>query len=183
VRLSRRGMACYFQRFAVRATWPAERARVKNRARRIGNFVPNPSLQSQVPGADLLMITGNWRLGRLIRHIAANAEDSLSLTRAAQICGLERTYFCRFFRVRVGMSFSEWNRRLRVERAKELLRGEHRSVLAIALAVGYKDITTFERNFRRCEQLSPVEYRKLQRRTRVRRNTTSADEFTRIAET
>jgi two-component system response regulator YesN len=83
----------------------------------------------------------------------------------------------------VGKSFSEWNRRLRVDRAKTLLRSEHRSVLAIALAVGYKDITTFERNFRRCEQLSPAEYRKLQRGVRILRNTTGADEFTRIAET
>jgi transcriptional regulator GlxA family with amidase domain len=139
--------------------------------------------QSQAPPRDLLTITGNWRLGRLIRHVAAHAEDTLSLTRAAQICGLERTYFCRFFRARVGMSFSEWNRRLRIERAKELLRREHRSVLSIALMVGYKDITTFERNFRRCEQLSPAEYRKLQRGTRARRNTTSADEFTTSAET
>jgi transcriptional regulator GlxA family with amidase domain len=145
--------------------------------------MPDRSLQSQAPGGDLLTITGNWRLGRLFRHVTANAEDSLSLARAAQICGLERTYFCRFFRIRVGMSFSEWNRRLRVERAKTLLRGEHRSVLAIALAVGYKDITTFERNFRRCEKLSPAEYRKLQRGTRARRNTMSADESTRIAET
>jgi hypothetical protein len=31
--------------------------------------------------------------------------------------------------------------------------------------------------------LSPAEYRKLHRETCVRRNTTSADEFTRIAET
>jgi transcriptional regulator GlxA family with amidase domain len=138
---------------------------------------------SQAPPGDLLTITGNWRLGRLIRHLAANAEDALSLTRAAQICGLERTYFCRFFRARVGMSFSEWNRRLRIERAKALLCREHRSVLAIALMVGYKDLTTFERNFRRCEQLSPTEYRKLQRGTHVRRNTTSADEFTTSAET
>ena len=54
---------------------------------------------------------------------------------------------------------------------------------AVALAVGYKDITTFERNFRRCEQLSPVEYRKLQRPKRIRGITTGADESTRIAET
>ena len=143
----------------------------------------DPSFPSPVPGGEALTVTGNWRLHRLIRHVEKNVEDSLSLGRAAQICGLERTYFCRFFRARVGMSFSEWSRRLRVERAKALLRGEHRSVLAVALAVGYKDITTFERNFRRCEQLSPVEYRKLQRPKRIRGITTGADESTRIAET
>jgi transcriptional regulator GlxA family with amidase domain len=139
--------------------------------------------QSQVPGGDLLTVTGNWRLQRLARHVATNLEDSLSLARAAQVCGLERTYFCRFFRARVGMSFSEWTRRVRVERAKALLRGEHRSVLAVALAVGYRDITTFERNFRRCERLSPAEYRKLQRTTRLGGITIGADESTRIAET
>jgi transcriptional regulator GlxA family with amidase domain len=163
--LSRLAAACYLHGFVL------------------GNVMPDPSSLSQVPLVDSLMIAANWRLSRLIRHLAANAEDTLSLKRAAQICGLERTYFCRFFRARVGMSFSEWNRRLRIERAKELLRREHRSVLSIALMVGYKDITTFERNFRRCEQLSPAEYRKLQRGTRARRNTMSADESTRIAET
>ena len=141
------------------------------------------SFPSSLRGSELLTATGNWRLHRLIRHVEGNVEDSLSLARAAQICGLERTYFCRFFRTRVGISFSEWNRRVRVERAKTLLRGEHRSVLAVALAVGYKDITTFERNFRRCEQLSPAEYRKLQRPKRIRGITTGADESTRIAET
>jgi hypothetical protein len=83
----------------------------------------------------------------------------------------------------VGIRFSEWCRRIRVERAKTLLCGEHRSVLAVALAVGYKDITTFERNFRRCEQLSPAEFRKRHQAMRLNGNTTGADEFTRIAET
>jgi transcriptional regulator GlxA family with amidase domain len=140
-------------------------------------------LHSEIPSGDLLALTDNWRLQRLIRYVAIHVDDALSLARAAQICGLERTYFCRFFRARVGIPFSEWSRRVRVERAKALLRGEHRSILAVALAVGYKDITTFERNFRRCEQQSPAEYRKLQRATRVNGNTTSAEEFTRIAET
>jgi transcriptional regulator GlxA family with amidase domain len=141
------------------------------------------SLLSEIHGRDLLAATGNWRLQRLSRHAAAHANDPLSLARAAQICGLERTYFCRFFRAHVGISFSEWSRRVRVERAKTLLRSEHRSVLAVALAVGYKDITTFERNFRRCERLSPAEYRKQQQALRFNGNTTGADEFTRIAET
>jgi transcriptional regulator GlxA family with amidase domain len=165
-----------------RTVWYLERARncrFRERRYRVSNAFVEPS----VPARDLLTVTGNWRLHRLVRHVEANFEDSLSLARAAQICGLERTYFCRFFRARVGISFSEWSRRVRVGRAKALLRAEHRSVLAVALAVGYKDITTFERNFRRCEQLTPGEYRKLERTARLRKITMSADESTRIAET
>lgn len=138
---------------------------------------------SEVLGIDLTAVAANWRLRRLMNHVASHVDDPLSLARAAQICGLERTYFCRFFRAHAGILFSDWSRRIRVERAKTLLRGEHRSVLAVALAVGYRDITTFERNFRRCEQLSPAEYRKQHQTMRVDGNTIGADEFTRIAET
>ena len=129
------------------------------------------------------MLPANWRLQRLMHHVATHVDDPLSLARAAEICGLERTYFCRFFRTHVGMLFSEWSRRVRVERAKTLLCGEHRSVLCVALAVGYRDITTFERNFRRCEQLSPAEYRRRHKTMRADGNTTGADGYTRIAET
>jgi transcriptional regulator GlxA family with amidase domain len=112
---------------------------------------------------DLLIVTNHWRLRRLLNHLEANFEHSLSLAAAAEICGLERTYFCRFFQAQTGITFSEWYRQVRVKRAKSLLQREHRSISEIAVAAGYKDITTFERHFRRGEKLSPAQYRKLRR--------------------
>jgi YesN/AraC family two-component response regulator len=69
---------------------------------------------------------------------------------AAEIVGLERTYFSRFFRNAVGQTFFEWNQEIRMQRAKTLLRRKDRSITSVALAVGYRDLTTFERAFKRC---------------------------------
>jgi transcriptional regulator GlxA family with amidase domain len=108
-------------------------------------------------------MTTHWRLYRLVRHVERQVGQPLSLTKAAQVCGLEKTYFCRFFHAQTGMTFSEWHRRLRIERAKSLLREKRRSVAEVASAVGYHSIKTFQRHFRRCEQMSPAQYKRLRR--------------------
>jgi|SRR5882672_5931490 len=131
---------------------------------------------------DPSLATVNWRLKRLLRYVETNFVRSLSFTRAAEICGLEKTYFCRFFQSQTGITFSEWLMRMRIQRAKNLLGDEHRSIAEVATAVGYKDITTFGRHFKRCEKLSPIQYRKHQR-TVANKTTIAADKYTIAAET
>ena len=60
----------------------------------------------------------------------------------------------------MGLSFAAWNARTRVEEAKRLLEIDDLSITAVAMAVGYRDVTTFERTFWRCEQLCPREYKR-----------------------
>jgi len=109
-------------------------------------------------------------------------DESLPLTMAARVCGLEKTYFCRFFQAQTGLKFSEWIRVVRINRAKRLLL-EHRCIADVAAAAGYKDVTTFERHFRRCEKLSPAQYRKRQRRNReIVKNTITDDKSTMFAD-
>ena len=66
----------------------------------------------------------DWRLERLARHLQAKLHDPLSLSRAAERCGLETTYFSRYFRIHTGVNFSDWYREMRIERAKDLLRNQ-----------------------------------------------------------
>jgi transcriptional regulator GlxA family with amidase domain len=133
---------------------------------------------------DPLLLSANWRLRRLLRHVETSFGRSLSFTGAAEICGLEKTYFCRFFQSQTGMTFSEWLMRIRIERAKNLLIEEHGSIAEIATAVGYKNITTFERHFKRCEKRSPMQFRKQLRAVAKKRETTiAADKYTMAAET
>lgn len=108
-------------------------------------------------------LTDDPRLLRLFRYMEAHFDEPLPLSRAAEICGLEKTYFSRFFRAHVGMKFVAWSRRIRVERAKTLLANRRPKITTIALAVGYKNITTFERNFRIGTGLSPAEFREARR--------------------
>ncbi len=99
------------------------------------------------------------RLLRLIRYTEANLRERLTLSRAAEIVGLERTYFSRLFRIAAGCTFSCWNRAIRMKRAMSLLERRDDEILAIAFSVGYNDLTTFGRAFKTFGGVSPRTYR------------------------
>jgi AraC-like DNA-binding protein len=88
---------------------------------------------------------------------------------------LERAYFSKRFHSVMKVSFTEWNARVRVEEAKLLLRSIDLSITAIGACVGYDDVTTFERVFKRLEGICPRAHR--------RRITQNAETATLNAET
>ena len=99
------------------------------------------------------------RIRRLESAIKRHLDEPLTLSEASDILGYEKTYCCRVFRSVTGKPFSHWNREIRVKAAKELLRSTRLPVTTICLSVGYSDVTTFERNFRKVEGTSPRAYR------------------------
>ena len=123
------------------------------------------------------------RVIRATEYVASNLAERPRLAHVARSVGLEPTYFCKLFHQEIGQTFSSWNRRIRVQRAKELLRGTRLAVSTIALVVGYEDVTTFERNFRKCEELTPREYRSAGLSGAREDTTRIAERITRNAET
>lgn len=106
------------------------------------------------------MCSDDPRLRRLILYVESNLDKPLTLTMAAEIVGLERTYFSKLFKISTSYRFSEWNRAIRIRRAKELLRLRGMTVMGAALAVGYYDVTTFTRAFKKCNNgVGPRAYR------------------------
>lgn len=122
-----------------------------------------------------LIADADWRLEQLLTYLKADLSKPLSLSTAAALCRLETTYFCKYFRAHTGMTFINWYRRVRIERAKVLLSRPRMKVDAVSEAVGYKHITTFERAFRKCTGLCPAEYKKLSR-TRSQNSLTTTQE-------
>ncbi len=84
------------------------------------------------------------RLSPVLRFVTANVAMPISLTAAAKLAGLERKYFSAFFHSKVGATFTEWVRILRVSRAMELMRIHDNSIVRIAFAAGFQDVRTFE---------------------------------------
>jgi AraC-like DNA-binding protein len=65
----------------------------------------------------------------------------------------------------MSMTFTQWNACVRVEEAKRLLVAIDLSITAVGASVGYEDVTTFERAFKRIEGICPRGYRRRITRT------------------
>lgn len=78
---------------------------------------------------------------------------------AAYACLEPRTFLRRFIQA-TGMRPGEYQRRLRITRARELLEFSRSSVEKIAVSVGYDDVGGFRRVFRKVMGLTPSDYRR-----------------------
>jgi AraC-like DNA-binding protein len=118
-------------------------------------------------GAAEPRIFGNWinrptpqaLIVQLERYLEQNPHQRPSLSEVGAILGFERTYCSRIFRSVTGVSFMQWDRNIRIRIAKALLQSTTAPISAIGFAVGYCELTTFERNFRRSEGMSPTQFR------------------------
>jgi transcriptional regulator GlxA family with amidase domain len=122
---------------------------------------------------------GDRRVARVLRHVMQDLTRRATCASAARVAGLERAYFSKLFRSVMSASFTEWNACVRVEEAKRLLRALDLSITAVGASVGYDDVTTFERVFKRVEGVSPREHR----RRVAARSTRNAETATPNAET
>jgi transcriptional regulator GlxA family with amidase domain len=84
----------------------------------------------------------------------------VSLGAMAAAAGLERRTLLRRFATATGMTPIEYCRAVRVARARELLEGGDTSQKQIAQSLGYKDVASFARVFRKSVGLAPGAYRK-----------------------
>lgn len=99
-----------------------------------------------------------------IAHIMRHISDSdLSLSSISSALGLNATYLSHQFNQEVGMSVPNYVTRVRIDRAQNLLRQNSKmSISAVALEVGYLDLSYFSKRFRSIVGCSPSEYRKQQ---------------------
>jgi two-component system response regulator YesN len=95
------------------------------------------------------------RLAKVKRYVDRNLLEAVDLSRAAEIAGLEKTYFSKFFHDKTGVCFHDWLSQVRVTRAADLMRSRDLSITEVAFAVGFRDLRTFERVVEKCTGMSP----------------------------
>jgi AraC family transcriptional regulator len=104
-----------------------------------------------------------WQLRRARDLINVNLAHDLSIAKIAYECGLSSGYFARAFKRSTGVSPCQWLTKMRVERAKELLKNPRCELADIALLCGFVDQSHFTRVFSRSEGYSPGRWRRLHR--------------------
>ena len=87
-------------------------------------------------------------------------ERPVSIAHIATYASLEPRTLLRRFSKATGMKPSEYQQRLRITRAKELLEFSQRSIDDIAASIGYDDAGRFRRVFNKIMGLTPSDYRR-----------------------
>ncbi len=100
------------------------------------------------------------RLNRLREHVEQSYSEPISLKSAASIAALESSYFSSYFHAKVGITFTKWLRQVRIEKAIELVQASDFSITEIAYEVGFGDLRTFERAFKKHTLMTPSEFKK-----------------------
>ena len=95
-------------------------------------------------------------------YIASHyADSSLSIPDVCAAADVSVQYLSRIFRERLGLTMLEYINQTRMEKAKELLLHTALPVSEIALRTGYNNTVTFSRNFKHYVNVSPSEFRNL----------------------
>ncbi|MEL6188797.1 MAG: AraC family transcriptional regulator, partial [Myxococcota bacterium] len=99
-------------------------------------------------------------LARVLERLHDDMGARVSLETLSQDSGMSRFHFCRQFRRSTGLSPHQYQLRIRVERAQELMsRSPERSLAQIALECGFYDQAHLTRVFRRYVGETPGRFR------------------------
>lgn len=94
-----------------------------------------------------------------LEYIAEHFSENITVAQLAASVHLSESYFMNLFRKQVGLSAVEYISHFRIDTACRELIGTKKSVLEIAFDCGYRNISNFNRQFRKITGCSPTEYR------------------------
>jgi len=98
----------------------------------------------------------------IIEYIHENYTNKmLSLDMVAERFGISPKYLSRFFKEQMGFNFVDYVKELRMNYAKKLLSETNCLIKDIVDKIGYSDVASFTRTFRKMEGVTPGEYRKM----------------------
>lgn len=92
--------------------------------------------------------------------IEANYNKPINLDMISHAVFLSPNYFSSFFKENTGYNVSEYLIKVRIEKAKELLKDFKLTIGKISEMVGYEDANYFNQLFKKVEGIPPGEYRK-----------------------
>lgn len=104
-------------------------------------------------------------MARALEHLLSESHTEARASTLAASLGLSLPAFSRAFKRASGMTFSEMSRQLRLARACHLLERGNATVASVSHAVGYSNLSNFNRQFRREFGQTPSDYRRAHQRS------------------
>lgn len=91
--------------------------------------------------------------------IREHFNEPVTLKMLAEIEGYNPTYYCHWFKQRVGLTPQQYIRQLRIEKAKQLLLESDYALGTISDMTGFKHQSHLTKLFKQIERISPLTYR------------------------
>jgi transcriptional regulator GlxA family with amidase domain len=95
-----------------------------------------------------------------IEHMKANLHRRIALAELADVSNLSASHLFRLFKSHMRLSPAEYHRRLRMEKARQLIATSLLSIKEIMVMAGYNNRRHFLHHFRKSFGVSPSEYRR-----------------------
>jgi AraC family transcriptional regulator len=99
------------------------------------------------------------KLRRVVDLMEAHLDEEFSLSRLAEEAAMSEYHFTRLFKQATSLSPSQYFIRLKMAKARSLLRETDLSIIQIGMDVGYSSPSHFSQVFRRVVGVSPRDYR------------------------
>ena len=112
-------------------------------------------LQNRLEGKD-------ERLMEITNYIQENY-PSVSLEDLSEKFYLSKPYLSKYIKEKSGMTFGEILKKVRMKKARAMLKGTSMTVENVAESVGYQNVEHFNRLFKKMYQMTPIQYRNMKK--------------------
>lgn len=96
----------------------------------------------------------------IIKYMEQHINSNLTISQICEACNFTQSSISKFFKAETGWSLMEYFHRLKVEKAKNMIREGKGNISIIAAQLGYSTIHYFSRQFKQISGMSPSEYSK-----------------------
>lgn len=98
-------------------------------------------------------------VGEIKDYIHSNFHEDIYLEQIAENYKTSLAHLSRLIKKELGMTFSEYLAKVRIQKAKELLATSSKNINEISTSVGFNSRNTFIRMFKKLEGITPSDYR------------------------
>ena len=98
------------------------------------------------------------RMIEIMNYVQANYID-ITLDDLAEKFFLSKPYLSKYIKEKSGMTFGDLVKKIRMKKAKALLKSSNMTVENIAMSVGYQNVEHFNRLFKKAYNMTPMQFR------------------------
>jgi len=98
------------------------------------------------------------RMIEIMNYVQANYID-ITLDDLTEKFFLSKPYLSKYIKEKSGMTFGELVKKIRMKKAKALLKSSNMTVENIAMSVGYQNVEHFNRLFKKAYDMTPMQFR------------------------